>query len=822
MGVTRAVGQLVFLAPYTGTGFYSSRPGFFGTITINGLDGLGVDSQVDQQITLNDKVALGGDQEWRINSASGSVTQLANAPSGLILNLNSYMLTLNAVNAANFFLLNNPVSGTGGITTMGAGTTFLTANNTYSGGTFLNGGTLSVASDANLGAASGALTFNGGTLQVTGAGFTGTARTINWGAQGGGFDIADAANRFTVGQTLAGGPLSKLGDGTLVLTGANSYSGATTIQAGTLALAGAGSIAASSGVQNNGVFDISGTAAGASIRTLSGNGVVDTGTQTLTLTAAADTFGGSFRGTGGLRLSGGAETLTGDSSGFSGATTVEAGVLSVNGSLGGRLSVQGGRLQGIGTVGSTSNEAGGMIAPGNSIGTLTINGNYVGNGGGLEIETVLGGDASPSDRLVVTGSTAGATRLTVLNQGGAGGPTVEGIKVVEVGGASDGRFTLANGDYSFQGQAALVAGAYAYTLQQNGVSTPGDGDWYLRSAYVPADATGSPAAGARTVPIYQPGVPLYEAYGQVLQSLNGLPTLRQRVGERQRGEGGATAATPESRAIWAQIEGAHSRITPRLSTSGTAYEIDSWKLQAGVEGQLLATGAGTLIGGLTAHHGTASADVASVFGRGKIEASGTGFGGTLSWYGESGLYADAQAQASWFDSDLSSTTAGRKLADGKGGFGYALGLELGQRIALGGAWSLTPQAQLTYARVDADSFTDPFGARVALDDGDSLKGRLGLAADYRQSWRDGAGELVSAALYGIADLSYEFLDGTTASVSGTRFTSQEERLWGGLGLGARYDWQRYSLYGEVSAKTSLAQFADSHEIGGRAGFRMSW
>uniref|UniRef100_UPI0038F69853 autotransporter outer membrane beta-barrel domain-containing protein n=1 Tax=Streptomyces niveiscabiei TaxID=164115 RepID=UPI0038F69853 len=92
--------------------------------------------------------------------------------------------------------------------------------------------------------------------------------------------------------------------------------------------------------------------------------------------------------------------------------------------------------------------------------------------------------------------------------------------------------------------------------------------------------------------------------------------------------------------------------------------------------------------------------------------------GAMTWYGATGFYVDAQTKLSWFDSDLSSTTAGRQLAKGKGGFGYALGLELGERIALSDVWSLTPQVQLTYSHVDADSFVDPFGARVALGNGD--------------------------------------------------------------------------------------------------------
>ena len=63
---------------------------------------------------------------------------------------------------------------------------------------------VSVGADINLGVATGALTFNGGTLQITGTTYNSTARTINWGAAGGGFDIADAANTFTVNQALTG------------------------------------------------------------------------------------------------------------------------------------------------------------------------------------------------------------------------------------------------------------------------------------------------------------------------------------------------------------------------------------------------------------------------------------------------------------------------------------------------------------------------------------------------------------------------------------------------------------------------------------------
>src|SRR5262249_39800068 len=142
------------------------------------------------------------------------------------------------------------------------------------------------------------------------------------------------------------------------------------------------------------------------------------------------------------KLGAGTLRISSDSSGFTGTASIMAGTLSVNGRLGGNIDLISGRLQGTGVVGDTENFAGGTVAPGNSIGTLTIAGNYVGNGGTLEIEAEPGGDASAADRLVVTGDTSGSTNVRVINVGGTGAQTVAGIKVVDVGGTSAGTFTL--------------------------------------------------------------------------------------------------------------------------------------------------------------------------------------------------------------------------------------------------------------------------------------------------------------------------------------------------------------------------------------------
>ncbi|EIR51979.1 outer membrane autotransporter barrel domain protein, partial [Yersinia pestis PY-13] len=89
-------------------------------------------------------------------------------------------------------------------------------------------------------------------------------------------------------------------------------------------------------------------------------------------------------------------------------------------------------------------------------------------------------------------------------------------------------------------------------------------------------------------------------------------------------------------------------------------------------------------------------------------------GTSLTWYGNNGVYVDGQLQTMWFDSDLSSRTAGHAVASGNNGRGYTSAIEAGKGYALGNGLSLTPQMQVTYSRVDFDTFRDPFDSEVSL------------------------------------------------------------------------------------------------------------
>ncbi|WP_352883335.1 autotransporter outer membrane beta-barrel domain-containing protein [Mesorhizobium sp. M1396] len=726
----------------------------------------------------------------------------------------------------------------------------------------LSGGILQISSDSNLGNSSGGLTFNGGTLQNMAA-FT-SARNIVLGDDGGTF-LTDA-NLALSGNITGDGLINKDGAGTLTLSGNNSYTGGTRILAGTL-VGNAASIRGDIGNAGTVVFDqtadasfagdISGTGAmvkdGAGTLTLAGTSLLDWTIDQGGLVSAAERFGGDVSiGAGGSFtfdqtanasyagvLSGagtfvkdgqGTLVLASDNSAFTGATSVSGGTLAAGAakafSTSSQFSVASGATLDLAgtsqTLAGLTNAGTVRIAAGGLGNTLTISGDYVGNGGTVVLNTALGADGSVTDMLVVAGGTSGTGTLQVANFGGAGDQTLEGIKIVDVGGVSTGTFSL-KGNYTFEGEEAVVGGAYAYSLYEGGVSTPADGDWYLRSALIDDGGPGTP--------LYQAGAPLYEAYAGTLQSFNQLGTLQQRLGNRswtieaQGADGVSDDVKAEAGiGLWGRIEGTSGSYDPQSSTTATTYDTSTWRLQTGADMLLSDSAAGRLIGGVAFQYGAVSADVSSVFGSGSIDTTGTGVSGSLTWYGAEGFYLDGQAQVIWYDSNLDSATAGQRLVDGNNGVGYALGVEAGKRIMLDPSWSLTPQAQLAWSSVDLDAFTDAFGARVTPGSNDSLLGRLGLSLDHQTQWQDRTGRAGHTNLYGIANLYYDFGDGSSVDLAGSSLSSRNEQLWGGLGIGGTINWadDRFSVFGEAVARTGLEDFGDSHALTGSLGFRVKW
>lgn len=150
-----------------------------------------------------------------------------------------------------------------------------------------------------------------------------------------------------------------------------------------------------------------------------------------------------------LRLIGsGTTTFTGDSSSFLGTTWVEAGTVNVNGSLGGSLDVANARLGGSGTVGTTVLGAGAIIAPGNSVGMLTVDGDLTFDADStyeVEVDTV----SRMADRIYVTG-TAYLNGASVAHIGLCGCyPWYMTQTILTADGGIDGTFGSISSDFAF-------------------------------------------------------------------------------------------------------------------------------------------------------------------------------------------------------------------------------------------------------------------------------------------------------------------------------------------------------------------------------------
>lgn len=445
----------------------------------------------------------------------------------------------------------------------------------------------------------------------------------------------------------------------------------------------------------------------------------------------------------------------------------------------------------------------------NGFTTLKIDGNYTGDNGTIAFNAALGDDTSSTDKLLVTGNVSGQTWITVENRNGLGQQTQNGIKIIEVGGlSSNDAFRLQSDYIAPNGLPAVVGGAYAYSLYQGSQSDPMGQDWYLRSEYI---------SGSNEKPLYQPGTPLYESYANVLHELNGLPTLRERVGNRE-----WSTQEKESNAsrngVWGWTQGRHSHNEPKHSTTGAEQDINVWRMQVGIDRQIAGNQQGELVAGVNASYGYANSDIDSVFGHGKIDSSAYGLGATMTWYGANGFYADAQVKLNWFRSDLKSKTLDVTETDNNHGFGYAFSAEAGKKIPLNNQWALTPQAQIYYSHVKFDDFIDAYDAAVSQQNRDRVTGRIGMSIDYTQ------GESKSNQLtgYGIANLYQQFSGASRVNVNNVTFSQENERTWLGIGGGFQYTWNqgKYAVFGQAETQSSVQHFGKSYGIAAQAGLRI--
>lgn len=256
-----------------------------------------------------------------------------------------------------------------------SGRLILNGANQYRGGTRIDSGILQVFADKNLGAAGGPLIFNSGTLALGTSFDLDATRPVTLEPGGGVIDTAGHA--MTLSRSITGpGGLTKLGSGSLTLSGKNSWSGGTRINGGTLIVSDSGNLpfAGEVNVGSDGLLQLF---SGQTVGSLSGSGQV--ALEHSVLSAGAENtdgyFAGLITGPGAVIKDGnGTLTLAGVNT-YTGSTGVNGGRLVVNGSVTSDVTVQdSGVLSGSGRTGAITIRQGGTVSPGNSVGTLMASG----------------------------------------------------------------------------------------------------------------------------------------------------------------------------------------------------------------------------------------------------------------------------------------------------------------------------------------------------------------------------------------------------------------------------------------------------------------
>lgn len=486
------------------------------------------------------------------------------------------------------------------------------------------------------------------------------------------------------------------------------------------------------------------------------------------------------------------------------------GLLATGSDAGTGLTLQnGGTLDAAGGFALTGNiNNGGIITSQNNVvgDIISVSGNYTGNGGQLLIDTVLGDDASITDLLTINGNTSGATTVTVQNVGGTGAQTNNGIEIIQVTGASAGNFIL-NGDYvTSSSKQAVIGGAFGYTLEQQA-----DGDWALLSQL---------RQNGIISPLYQPATPIYEALPINLLTLADLPTLQQRVGNRNWAEATRNQSSQRPYGGWSRINIGSRAIDSDRSTTSLNSNTQYGEIQIGFDIPIHTTENNQVIVGINGSYGSAKSNVHSRFGNGDISSDSYNIGTTATWYGNKGGYVDGQFKYSFINTDLHSNKLNRlKNIDANG---LSASLEIGKQLNISPKHklSITPQVQLTYSTVGFDSFTGRYKERVSMKDNDRLKGRLGVTLDQQLS----SDSEPSQHIYVIANIIHEFKQTTSVKVSRTKLKNRTDQNFAELGIGGTYNWNknRYSVYGEIKGETSLEHIGHSKSFAATVGFRMNF
>jgi autotransporter family porin len=345
--------------------------------------------------------------------------------------------------------------------------------------------------------------------------------------------------------------------------------------------------------------------------------------------------------------------------------------------------------------------------PGNM---LAIGGNYHGRNGLLSLSARLGGDDSASDRLVIEGSTSGTTQVTVINTGGIGAPTLNGIELIRVNGDSAGEFRQ-NG--------RIVAGAYDYRLVRGKANL--SGNWYLSNA---REDGGGNSGGVKPGPEARLVRAESGAYTANFAAAN---TLFPDIPPATRGENSYS----RQQGFWLQSSAGKQRwrddseqITTRTYRSVTRTGVDLLRPAENVRAGLTA--------GVARQRGISDSNVSKASARSSIRGYNIGaYGYRTQNTGESGPLFSAGVGYSWFRNSVQGDTL---RPENYGSRGFSASAGAGYSWVVTGlnthALTLQPEARISWMNVKSDDHREHNGTRVRSSNEGNVQTKAGIKLLY--------------------------------------------------------------------------------------------
>lgn len=571
------------------------------------------------------------------------------------------------------------------------------------------------------------LNFNGGKLSVTDGGQV-DGSLVGDGELaliGGELSITQSNSGFTGSTDIASGATAHLyqvqglGSGTINNNGMLNLDNSTGVLSNDLTGSnGNVSLTNNSNVllagNNSGYSGLFTTSAGTSLtannaQNLGGSSIVNNGDLVLD-TASQWTLTNTISGNGGLIKRGTGAVIIEGSTVSAGLTTIEQGLLQLGSSAAtSTLSLEESPSDDALLMSLASNAANlvsdVLITAAGSLGGYgMVTGNVENRGNLIMPNALTGGDSAVTDRLLITGDSAGQSYVTVNNIGGDGARTNEGIKIINVIGNSAGVFTL-------QGRA--VAGAYEYFLYQGGLSSPTDGDWYLRTQT--DDRRPEPAS-----------------YTANLAAANNLfvSNLADRTGETLYTD--VFTGEKKTTSLWLRNAGSHNRSrddSGKLKTQDNRYvmqlggDVAQWSLNSQDLWRV-----GVMAGYATSSSSTMAQNT-GYRSTGSVDGYSVGMYGTWFADGENkaGAYVDSSLQYNWFNNQVN----GQDLAAEKyNSQGFIASVESGYAFNVSESaersYFIQPKAQITWMGVEADSHTESNGTVVTGEGNNNIQTRLGV------------------------------------------------------------------------------------------------